>query len=100
MNGQILGTLGTLGAAYMMCWAARAAFGERDPRWLVARRWMLRRAPHWLRRLYVRHGMRLAAAIDGSPALRAEYRALFRRLVAGDTAARHELGASLLALAA
>jgi len=40
-------TKGSPGVSF--CWVARAAFGDRDLRWLIFRAWLLEDAPAWFR---------------------------------------------------
>ena len=40
----------------IVCWVARAAFGEADIRWMIFRAWLIDDAPAWFRGLYIRHG--------------------------------------------
>ena len=42
------------------CWVARAVYGVDNPQWLRFREWMLGDAPAWFRKLYLRHGQRVA----------------------------------------
>ena len=85
--GRLTGLLGTvLGAGlgsggFLLCWVAREIYGADDPRWLVARAWMARRAPGWLRRLYVRRGPAWAAWLRGKPRTRAVLRRLLDRML-------------------
>jgi hypothetical protein len=44
------------GTPEVICWVARAAFGEGDFRWMIFRSWLLEDAPDWFRAAYVRHG--------------------------------------------
>jgi hypothetical protein len=48
------------GSSGGFCWVARAVYGESSPRWLQFRAWLLSDAPAWFRRLYIRHGERVA----------------------------------------
>jgi flagellar hook-associated protein 2 len=56
------------------CWVARAVYGAHDPRWLLFRFWMLHQSPGWFRRLYLRHGARVAAWLENKPCLKAVVR--------------------------
>ncbi len=90
-SGRLTGLLGTvLGAGlgpggFLLCWVAREIYGADDPRWLVVRAWMMRRAPAWLRRLYVRCGPGWAAWLRDKPRIKAVLRRLLDRILA----ARH-----------
>ena len=48
-----------------VCWVARAAFGERDIRWLIFRAWLMEDAPKWFRQLYLRHGAKVGSWLEG-----------------------------------
>lgn len=64
-----VGTIGGLTiAAAMLCWVARAAYGDDNPRWLLFRAWLLMRAPRWLLHLYRCHGPAFAKFVRGRPA--------------------------------
>ena len=65
------------------CWVARAVYGARNPRWLVFRFWLLRRAPAWFRALYLRHGESFAAWVADKPRLRAVIRRWMDARIAG-----------------
>jgi hypothetical protein len=45
------------------CWVARTVYGEKNPRWLMFRDWLVTEAPLWFRRLYIRHGQSFALFI-------------------------------------
>lgn len=70
--------LGSLGSAGLLCWVARAAFGEGDE-WLRFRKWMLLKSPDWLFRAYVKHGPKLADWIERNPVSKPFFRAAMRR---------------------
>jgi len=82
--GSALGGLGGLlsGIASIggMCWVAREAY-DHDPKWLKVRDWMLTKAPAELRETYERIGPKVAEAIRGNPDRKAEYRAVFDRIL-------------------
>jgi hypothetical protein len=94
LTGSLLSAGSSLGAAYLMCWVARAAFGPTNPRWLAAQRWMVMRAPRGLFLLYANKGEKLAGQLvaDGR---RDFFRSLFRRLVRDDARAIAELTTEL-----
>jgi hypothetical protein len=56
------------------CWIARAAFGEKDFRWMIFRAWLMENAPVWVRWLYLRHGASLGAWLAGKHRSRAAVR--------------------------
>jgi hypothetical protein len=64
-----IGAVGTM-AGGMMCWVARAVYGDQDPRWLLFRSWLLTKAPVWFRELYRIYGPTVAAIIKRIPLLR------------------------------
>lgn len=65
-------TLG--GAALMGCWVAREVYGEKNPRWMMFRKWLFTQAPKLLRLAYLKYGERFAAWIHNKPALKAVIR--------------------------
>ena len=67
--GGALGAAGGGGAGYM-CWIARAAWGEDNPRWIEFRDSMLAYAPDWFLEFYLKHGQSIAHHIN-TPARRA-----------------------------
>lgn len=46
------------------CWVARSIYGVGDPRWLMARHYVLHNAPGIFRRFYLHHGKKIAAWLD------------------------------------
>ena len=60
----------------VICWVARAAFGESDIRWQIFRAWLLDDAPVWFRRLYIRHGESVGAWLAGRTSARRVVRTL------------------------
>jgi hypothetical protein len=66
--GEFFGNF--MGGGGMGCWIARAVLGDADPRWLLARRYLLTDAPEGLVRFYITHGPRLGAAARRLPWLR------------------------------
>lgn len=94
MTGSLISAGSQLGAAYLMCWVARAAFGAENPRWLAVRRYMLCTAPAALRALYRARGPILSAQLI-TPTRRAQLRGIFERLLAGDRRAVAELTSEL-----
>ena len=54
-------------AAAKFCWVAREVYGVSDSRWMLFREWLLTKAPHWFRTLYLNHGERFARFISDKP---------------------------------
>ncbi len=52
------------GGGGFACWVAISVYGATDPRWLLARHYMLNDAPKPLLRLYQTHGRRVAGWLD------------------------------------
>lgn len=48
----------------MMCWVARASWGDNNPRWVAFRDSMLDYAPTWFVALYAAHGEKVAKHIN------------------------------------
>lgn len=48
------------GGAMAMCWIARKAFGENNPRWKQFRKWLLTKAPDKVRNFYLKYGQSIA----------------------------------------
>jgi hypothetical protein len=67
---------GTATSAPIICWVARAAFGEADIRWMIFRAWLVDDAPAWFRRLYIRHGELIGNWLAGRESARLLVRAL------------------------
>lgn len=55
------------GMMAMMCWVARAIYGEDNPQWIVFRTWLVLYAPSWFRELYTTYGERFADFINKYP---------------------------------
>jgi hypothetical protein len=64
------------GVSGVICWVARAAFGESDIRWMIFREWLAVDAPVWFRDLYIRHGEAIGAWLRNRPLPRAVVRSL------------------------
>jgi hypothetical protein len=64
-----------------VCWVARAAFGETDIRWMIFRGWLMEDAPHWFRRLYIRHGEWVGTWLAGREDARRVVRALMKAAI-------------------
>jgi hypothetical protein len=69
-----------------VCWVARAVYGEADPNWLLFRGWLLVDAPAWFRRLYIRHGARVARWLEPHAYLKAPLRRWMDARIAGHVA--------------
>jgi hypothetical protein len=55
----------------MLCWVAREVYGEKNPKWIQFRSWLLVDSPAWFfRNLYIRHGERFAKFISNKPKLK------------------------------
>ncbi len=67
----------------MVCWVARAVYGEGNPRWLLFRDWLAFQAPAWLRHGYVRHGEALSRVVRRSGLLRGLLRPAMDRAIRG-----------------
>jgi hypothetical protein len=52
------------------CWVARAAYGERNPKWLEFRTWITTQAPKIILDTYVKYGERFAEYITDKPVLK------------------------------
>ena len=51
---------GIMGGAMTMCWIARRAFGNDNPKWLLFRHWLLTKAPEKLHSFYTKYGEKIA----------------------------------------
>ena len=81
-----IGALGQIGSAALplmmgACWVAREAYGADNPKWLKVRSWMLTKAPADLFMTYMTKGPKIAEAIRGNEARKAEYRAVMDEIV-------------------
>jgi hypothetical protein len=66
-----MGALGSIiGGAMTLCWVAREVYGEKNPKWIQFRSWLLVDSPAWFRNLYIRHGERFAKFISNKPKLK------------------------------
>lgn len=75
--GSLLGGIGALGG---LCWVAREVYGEENPKWGEFRTWLIWEAPHWLYRLYSKHGERFAGWIKDKPRLKRVIRSLMDKV--------------------
>jgi len=82
--GNTLGVVGKLAGGIMggVCWIARAAYGERDPRWLQFRTWLYTKAPRWLFVWYMKNGREFAECVKASPLLAGIVRKLMNLVIA------------------
>jgi len=69
--------LGQAGAKALLCWVARAIFGEDNPKWLQARHYVLEIGPEWFRDLYISHGPAVAEFISNKPLFKLVLRPVF-----------------------
>jgi len=60
--------------ATMFCWVAREVFGEDNPKWLLFYHWKENQAPRWFRKLYNKHGDKIAVWISDKPRLKSVIR--------------------------
>jgi hypothetical protein len=67
-------------AAITLCWVAREAFGQADPRWKLFRFWLLTFAPRFVRMQYGRHGRTLARWLARHGRLKPAVRAIMNLL--------------------
>jgi hypothetical protein len=70
-----------------ICWVSREVYGLENPKWLQFRKWMLTKAPDWLRELYVRKGERFAAKIRNKPRIKESVRAWMDQILELEAAA-------------
>jgi hypothetical protein len=76
-----IGSTAAVVAATAACWVARAVYGTRDKRWKIFRHWLMNKAPHILRRLYLRFGQSLAPRIERSRCLRFGLKLLMNQVI-------------------
>lgn len=85
MGGQAFGTFATggfgggklLDSPARACWVARAIFGDKNPKWLDARNYVLNIGPKWFRKLYLKHGESFSHKVKKSKALKLALTPLF-----------------------
>lgn len=80
---SLTSSVGNIAGMGMMCWVARAAYGENDMRWVMFREWLINRGPTWLQRAYCRYGPRFAQFISNKPTWRAAVRWLMNKAIYG-----------------
>lgn len=61
------GGMGMGGGGGGFCWVAREVYGEKDPRWVAFRRWLVADAPEWLQESYAAHGESFADWLHDKP---------------------------------
>ncbi len=74
MVGAGIGALGSIAGGAMLCWVARAVYGEENPLWLKFRDWLTTKAPEDVRDLYIAVGPKLAERVTQRPKLKAALR--------------------------
>jgi hypothetical protein len=62
-----------LGAAALLCWVARAVYGEWNPSWLMFRHWVVTEAPVKFQRWYIERGEKYAEKLKSRPDLVAKW---------------------------
>lgn len=82
--GNTLGVVGKLAGGIMggVCWIARAAYGETDPRWIMFRSWLYNKAPQWFFNWYLKNGEEFAESVKASPLLAKMVRGLMNLVIA------------------
>jgi hypothetical protein len=65
----------------LVCWIARAVYGQGDARWMVFRAWLTDEGPGWLRAAYLRFGPRLGPWIAKRNWARRALRPIMDRVV-------------------
>ena len=65
----------------MGCWVAREIYGADNPKWLVARDYILNHASDELRDAYLTNGPALAARVKADPSLKAELKPIFDNFI-------------------
>lgn len=68
-------------ALCLTCVVAREVYGQENDDWRYFRLWMLRDAPSWLRKLYQRHGSKVAAVAARSNLVKAAILSLMNPIV-------------------
>ena len=68
-SGGLLSGLGSIAGGFIAagCWVAREVYGQRNPRWVIFRAWLMSDAPAWFRKLYITYGPRFAKFISDKP---------------------------------
>lgn len=64
--GNLTSSAGSI--AGMMCWIARRAYGENNPRWMEFRHYLMTKAPAKLREFYREHGQQIASTMTDEDA--------------------------------
>jgi len=67
MGGGGMGMGGMGGGGGGFCWVAREVYGEKDPRWVAFRHWLVADAPEWLQEAYAAYGESFADWLHDKP---------------------------------
>ena len=71
ITGAAIGAVGSIGGGFAKkCWVAREVYGSWNPKWMLFREWMLNDSPGWFKRMYLKHGPKIAEFIHDKPLLR------------------------------
>ena len=65
-----IGSIGSIGALFGMCWVAREVYGASNPRWLKFRDWVIMKSPDWFYNWYAKNGEEFANYIKDKPLLK------------------------------
>lgn len=76
--GNIIGIASSLAT---LCWVAREVYGPENPKWLEFRKYIIERAPWWLKKLYIKFGERFAAFIKDKPTIKKFLKKIMDKLV-------------------
>lgn len=82
MVGAGIGALGSIAGGAMLCWVARAVYGEENPLWQKFRDWLTTKAPEDVRDLYLTIGPKLAERVAQRPKLKAALRRVMDEKIA------------------
>ncbi len=91
LGGSLIGAGGMLGAAAIMCWIARAAYGANNPKWMMFRRWLLTKAPEWFQAWYLRYGPEIGAKLAGDVAGRKAVREWMDKILKNESEVAYAL---------
>jgi hypothetical protein len=67
----------TAASAGGACWVARAVFGEDNPKWLMARIFVVNISPEWFKNLYLKHGEQFAEVVKKNKLLKLAIKPIF-----------------------
>lgn len=67
MAGMAIGAGSSLGGAAMMCWVAREVFGDRNPKWIQFRSFVINKSEKWFKNYYLERGERIAGFLKMNP---------------------------------